>query len=273
MKNRARLELAVVIPVYKDLKGATSSLQSLRVAIWPKPGIVILVDDGSDPPLCIVPEQWSPLNVRVERLRANAGIEAALNAGLRVARQLSVSYIARLDAGDTIDKERLSKQLAFMADHPDVGIVGSDVEFVGETGELLFRFAAPPTDEGIRRRMHVNACLIHPAVMMRSTVLDSAGMYSTEFPTAEDYELFFRILAISKAASIPEVLTRTVVTAGGISLRRRRRQLISRLRIQAKYFDPKRLTSFWGIAVTMLLFVIPTGFVRALKRQLGVSRY
>ena len=273
MNNQTRPELAVVIPVYQDLDGATASLRSLQSATWPTPGVVILVDDGSDPPLGIVPVQWLPLNVRVERLEPNEVIAAALNAGLRIARQLGVSFIARLDAGDTIDKERLSKQMAVMAADPNVGLVASDVDFVGEDGDLLFRFVAPQTDEGIRRRMHVNACLIHPAVMIRSIVLDQIGNYSTEFPTAEDYDLFFRILAVSKAASIPEPLTRTVVTLGGISLKRRRTQLSSRLRIQARYFDAQRLSSFWGIAVTLLLFAIPTAVVRMLKRHLRVSRY
>lgn len=260
--------LAILIPVYQDPAGVTASLHSLRCATWPAPGVVILVDDGSEPPLRVDPGQWSPMPIHVERLPRNAGIEAALNAGLQVARNLGVSYVARLDAGDTIAKLRLCKQFAALEAQREVGVVGSDVDFVGEDDILLFRFMAPQSDTEIRRGMHVNCCLLHPAVMIRMSVIDTVGPYSTNYRAAEDYELFFRILGVSQALCIPESLTRKVVAKQSISITRRRIQLRSRLRVQIRYFDAGCLHSFLGVAMTLVLFAIPNRLLLALKTRI-----
>ncbi len=266
------LELAVLIPVYQDQAGVVRSLEALRAAQWPVKGTVVLVDDGSNPALEIRPGDWAPLGITQVRLSVNQGIEAALNAGLEVALKEGVKYIARLDAGDTLHKERLAKQIAIMDADPAVGIVASDVNFEDEAGQFLFRFIAPLSDREVRRKMHIGSCLIHPAVMLRASLLREIGNYSKDYPAAEDYELFFRFLAASKAQCIPEPLTTTTLGKMGISLTRRRVQLKSKLRVQLRHFDALEVNSFVGIAMTLLLFVIPQAIVLSCKRMFGISR-
>lgn len=266
------LELAVLIPVYQDQVGTVKSLRALRDALWPVEGTVILVDDGSDPALEIRPDDWAPLGITLIRLPTNQGIEAALNAGLEVALKAGVKYVARLDAGDSVHRERLAKQIAILDANPDVGIVASDVKFEDGDGHLLFRFIAPRSDQEVRRRMHIGSCLIHPAVMLRASVFGKIGKYSTDYPAAEDYELFFRFLAVSQAHCIPEALTRTTLGKRGISLTRRRQQLRSKLRIQIRYFDALELNSFVGLAMTLLLFIFPQSAVSRIKKIFGKSR-
>jgi hypothetical protein len=103
-------------------------------------------------------------------------------------------------------------------------------------------------------------------------VLDAVGSYSTDYPAAEDYELFFRIMQHARAATIGEPLTTLTVAGGGISIRRRRAQVLSRVRVQWRYFDPWRWESYGGIALTLLLLLVPNRLVFALKRRIGVSR-
>ncbi len=266
------LELAVLIPVYQDQAGVVRSLEALRAARWPVKGTVILVDDGSNPALEIRPGDWAPLSITQVRLSVNQGIEAALNAGLEVALKEGVKYIARLDAGDTLHKERLAKQIAIMDADPAVGIVASDVNYEDEDGHFLFRFIAPLSDREIRRKMHIGACLIHPAVMLRACHFKEIGNYSKDYPAAEDYELFFRFLAVCRAQCIPEALTGKTVGEMSISVIRRREQLKSKLRIQLRYFDVLEIYSFVGIAMTLLLFAIPRAIVLSCKRMFGISR-
>jgi hypothetical protein len=109
--------------------------------------------------------------------------------------------------------------------------------------------------------------------MLRMSVLDEVGPYSTRYPAAEDYELFFRLLGRAHAASIAEPLTTSVVSRDGITVAKRRMQLASRLRIQWRYFDPGRPESYAGIALTLLFFVLPYRLLGFLKRVAGRSRY
>ncbi len=267
------LDLAVLIPVYQDQAGTERSLKALRAALWPVKGVVILVDDGSNPALDIRPGDWTPLRIAHVRLPVNKGIEAALNLGLEIAIKEGAKYVARLDAGDTIQRERLIKQISILEAYPAVGIVASDVDFEDEEGRFLFRFVAPPSDREIRRRMHFGSCLIHPAVMTRASLFKEAGNYSDQYPAAEDYELFFRLLAVSQGQCIPEALTVKTLGKTSISVTRRREQLKSRLRIQLKFFDALEIYSYIGVALTLLLFIVPQVVVSNVKKVFGSSRF
>ena len=57
--------------------------------------------------------------------------------------------------------------------------------------------------------------------------------------------------------------------AGSISVRNRRRQLRSKLRIQLKYFRPAEPFSFVGVAKTLILMSLPYGAVVAVKGTLA----
>jgi glycosyltransferase involved in cell wall biosynthesis len=263
--------VAILIPVYGDAEALCATLDSVLAANLPSRINTLVVDDGSEPPISLDAPRYARIGLRLERLARNGGIVAALNRGLDLAREMEAAYVARLDAGDTAHPERLAKQLAYLERHPEVGIVASDVLFVDEQGRTLFRFESPRSDGEARRRMHVNCCLIHPSVMLRMSAL--AGAYSADYPAAEDYELFLRMLRSSRAASLPEALTRSVISARGISLARRRAQLRSRLRLQWRYFEALRPESYLGVALTLLFFLLPSRLVASLKAAAGASRY
>lgn len=264
--------VVVLIPVFGGGAALNATLSSLSRARLPARLVTLVVDDGSDPPLSVLPERYERLGLRLERLAENSGIEAALNHGLQVARELGCEFVARLDAGDTIEPDRLERQLALLERHPDVGIVASDAWFVDETGRRIFRFEAPRSDAQVRRSMHFNSCLLHPTVMLRMSALGAVGMYSTGYPAAEDYELFFRVMRCARVATIAEPLTTVAVAPGNLSMRKRRTQLLSRLHVQWRYFDRRRWESYGGIALTLLLLLIPNRLIFALKRRMGVSR-
>ena len=263
-------KLAILIPVFNDSAGIQSSLESLCKADIPGGLITLVVDDGSVPSLDLNMSDFKNIGLEVLRLPCNQGIEHALNAGLEKLLASNITYIARLDAGDTIRADRFTRQLEWLDLHPKTVIIGSDVEFVDTACHLQFRQHPPTNDQGIRRRMHFSSALMHPSVMIRTEALMRiGGAYSLSYPAAEDYELFFRLMKTGQAASIPEPLTTRLLTSGSISERRRRRQLFTRLRIQIGFFEPLLIESYLGICATLLFMIIPTALVMRLKRRLA----
>lgn len=264
--------LAIVIPVFNDADGLRVSLDSICAASKPLGTTTIVIDDGSD---CAVElgAGDNAIGLHIVRLQTNQGIENALNKGLEEARRLGAEIIARLDAGDTVAPDRFERQLRVLATSNKVGLVGCGACFVDERGNTLFHYSAPTSDCEIRRRMHINSCILHPTAMFRASLLDRCGVYSNQFPAAEDYELFFRMLDYCEAACIPEPLVTTVRSQGGISVRRRRAQLSSRLRIQLRHFDPWRIESYLGVVLTLVLILVPGRVVQKLKNFVGFSRY
>lgn len=262
--------LAILIPVYNDPAGIQSSLESIQRAPRPTGMVTLVVDDGSDPPLKIKEANFHEIGLEIIRLQENRGIEQALNEGLKKLLASDITYIARLDAGDTIRADRLTRQLEWLEQHPETVIIGSDVEFVDAAGNIQFRQRPPADDKGIRRRMHFSSALMHPSMMISAEALKRiGGTYCSNYPAAEDYELFVRLMNIGLAASIPESLTTCHLTSSGITARRRRKQLLSRLRIQIDIFEPLQIESYLGIVMTLLFLLAPAALVTKLKRRLA----
>lgn len=257
--------VALLVPVHNDPGGILHSLRHLPGEV---PLDVVVVDDGSDPPLHL-PEIAPPHRVYLLRLSENRGIAEALNAGVEWILQRGYPYLARLDAGDLALPGRFLRQLAFLETRPQHALVGGQVEFVDESGRLLYRERYPEDYADLHRRMHLKNCFIHPAVMLRTAVLRELGPYRTDFPAAEDYELFFRVVRKYPAANLPETVVRVRVSPKGISARHRRRQLLTRLAVQLRYFDPGLWESYAGVLATLGLLVLPAGLIRAFKRRVG----
>jgi len=104
--------------------------------------------------------------------------------------------------------------------------------------------------------------------MMRSAVFKALDGYDAAFPVAQDYELLVRGSREGMAfANLPRVLIDYRISPLGISVKRRRQQLLARLRVQFRYFRPDTTAAWLGIAKTILLFGIPASLLRRFKAR------
>ena len=255
--------LCVLIPVFNNQAGLEVTCASLAAAIGEFD--VLLVDDGSSIPVR-VPDVLQAGRVALHRMERNGGITRALNAGLRLARHLGYTYIARVDSSDTVDPTRFELQARHLDTNERCGIVGSFIHFVDMNGAPLFEYRAPCSHRAIARRMHSENCLIHSGVMMRSSVIVQVGGYNESCLASEDYDLFLRIIRVSEGAVLPLALTKCEYNFAGISVRRRRTQQRERLKLQMSYFAANNWTAYYGIARTCLALLVPHGPVFRLKR-------
>jgi glycosyltransferase involved in cell wall biosynthesis len=259
------IELAVLIPCFNNPAGLTETLRSLEHIQTAFD--VTVVDDGSSPPL-EVPSQVGSHTVHTIRLEKNQGIEAALNAGLTWILEHDYSLIARLDTGDEPAPDRFEKQLAVMLEKSDVGLVGVHTEFIRPSGERLYAWRPPTDPRQLRLFMHVQNPFVHSGVMYRVDAIRNVGMYGHDFPAAEDYDLFWRISQCFDVAMIGEVLMRCELNPVGISVRKRRRQSASLLRVRLRYFNPRVVQSYVGVVRGAFAYVLPLELVNAIKGRL-----
>ncbi|MTT32163.1 glycosyltransferase [Terrilactibacillus sp. BCM23-1] len=255
--------IAVLIPVYNNQEGLLLTLNSLVRETDAKLDVYV-IDDGSKVPIKCTTIIGNH-NIFVYRMAENSGIENALNYGLKIIQANGYRYIARIDAGDKILTNRFSKQCLYLKNNKDVALVGSYTDYKTKDGKLMFSFKPPMTYKKIKSRMHLNSCFSHPSVMFNSDVLNEIGNYSVNFKSAEDYEFFFRILSKYKVANINKVLLEQEYNSTGISATRRKQQLLSRFRIQIKYFKVTEINSYIGLIKTILLLFIPRKIVDLLK--------
>ena len=138
------LDFCLLIPCYNNFDGLLLSLGT--VVYYPDRFMVLVVDDGSTVPV-------TPASIKsgikinfplfVLRNEVNKGITAALNSGLKwIEEKGAANYIARLDCGDLCAPDRFYKQMDFMQNHPDVGLLGSWCVFEDRTKS--FRYSIRP---------------------------------------------------------------------------------------------------------------------------------
>lgn len=258
------LDICVLIPVFRDQAGLTETLRILAGEEYPFD--IVVVDDGSPEPIT-APDHAGSHRVTLQRLAQNAGIEHALNAGIKTILERGYAYISRLDCGDLPLPGRFQAQHDFMEANPDVGIVGTWARCVNDDGDYLFTLRFPTDDRAIQRRQRYVPAMLHPTIMIRVSALRDIGLYSDRYKTAEDYDLFMRMAARHRIANIPEVLTQYIVSETGTTAAKRKRNLVARLRVQRDNFGWTDPHAYMGMARTLAFMAVPFSWITAMKKK------
>lgn len=254
--------LAALIPAWNPGQGLMDTLKSL--AVQTVECEIFVVDDGSEPAIEL-PEEMGGKPINLVRMEQNQGITAALNTGLKIILERPFEFISRHDCNDLDQVDRLSSQLAYLRQHEEVMLVGSSVNFNTPNSQLQYVFEAARTQAQIERRMRYSAAIVHSACMFRAEAFRKVGLYSDQYPHAEDYDLFFRLMDRYQIRNLPEILVTAGYFKGSISMFNRNASLKSRLRLQLKYFDPLSIHSYLGVLQTFGLYITPYRFVSLIK--------
>ena len=157
-----------------------------------------------------IARDWSRRDPRIRVVEEpTVGIARALHTGLQHA---TTRLVARMDADDVSHSERLALQIAFLNDHPEVGVLGTQTAFSTtvkkSSGMRWFvdwqNTILTPHEHYVKR--FVDAPLAHPTVMFRRELVDRFGGYDTG-PLPEDHELWLRWMHQGvRFAKLPEEL-------------------------------------------------------------------
>lgn len=230
--------LSVLMPCYNAAGTLAEALDSLERQTEPDfEGIA--VDDGSSDGTAEILRRRADTDPRWRVLtQPHQGIVAALNLGLQACRS---GLVARMDADDVAHPERLARQAAYLAAHPETAVVGCRVDGFppGEVRQGLQVYLewqnSLLSDEQIRREMFVESPLTHPSVVVRREWIERAGGYR-EYGWAEDYDLWLRLyLAGARFAKLPEVLLWWREHPGRLTRSDSRYSLENFLRLKAHY--------------------------------------
>lgn len=166
----------------------------------------LIINDGSTDSTRKIICSYNDPRIRLVDNDQNFGLTRSLNNGLKLAEG---EFIARIDADDVSDSERLAKQVAFLETHPDVALVGTWYKEIDAQGKPISDGNLPCDYTQIRWHLLFYCPFVHSAVMLRkSPVLEKIGFYNEALSYSMDYELWLRIARELPVANLDEYLVR-----------------------------------------------------------------
>lgn len=169
--------VSVVMPAFDEEAFIAEAIRSALAQTY-QPVEVIVVDDGSGDRTAEIAEEHGVGLLR----RPHLGTSAARNAGLAVA---SGAYWTIFDADDVMPPDRLSRQVAHLEEHPELGIVLGLAEAFVSPGEPRPSHYNPVWDEGPYRG--------HPGTMLaRRALLHVVGLFDDTLRLGEDVDWLAR---------------------------------------------------------------------------------
>lgn len=214
--------VSVVLPVFNGAEFLRTSISSILGQSF-RDLELIVIDDCSDDDSSAIVESFS--DGRIVRLRndVNVGLAASLNSGMALAHG---ELIARQDQDDIAHPDRLFRQISFLSEHPNIGLVGTWAAILSQVGDgrwgITSHHRHPTDDPTLRWRLLWNSPFVHSSVVMRRAVVQELGGYATDPALAlpEDYDLWVRMSRVVNLANIPSVLQCYRETPGGLSRQR-----------------------------------------------------
>lgn len=210
--------VTVLMPCYNAMPFLTEALDSIIHQTYSNLEI-LCINDGSTDNTGDVLDKYAQQDSRIRVIHNDENIKLirSLNKGIELARG---AYIARMDADDVSELDRIETQYNFLQQNPTIDIVSTALTMISEEGEVI--------GEVITRQTLPLSCLFssffyvpfhHGPMMSKASVLkENYFLNDPHVLHTEDYELFSRMVAIGvKVQNIRDKAYRVRINSQSVS--------------------------------------------------------
>jgi glycosyltransferase involved in cell wall biosynthesis len=165
--------------------------------------IIFVNDESTDATLLIIEtfkKEHPHISCTIISNQINLGIAKTRNIALE---HSNGNYIAVLDSDDVwIDSMKLSEQLTTLTNDSDIIAVGTQMNIVDITGNIIKKTNYKNTDSAIRKKLLIQNQIAHSSVLFKKTNL----RYDESLYIWEDYDFFLRLGQQGKFLNINKVM-------------------------------------------------------------------
>lgn len=223
--SKTSCRISVLMPVYNGGRFLRLAVESI-LAQSCRDFELIAIDDGSTDESSAYLEDVGRADARVRVFhQENQGLVATLNRALHLAES---PLVARMDADDIAEVDRLEKQAKLLAENHKIAAAGSAITLIDDEGQSIRVRRYPETSDAIRAHLEKDAALAHPSVMMRRDCVLAVGGYRPAFKHVEDYDLWLRLSEKYDLVNLPEPLLRYRIHDSKVSARYAADQIVGR---------------------------------------------
>lgn len=164
---------------------------------------VLIIDDGSSDSTINRIKQMD--DERIELFcKEHSGISKSLNF---VVSKIKGEYVARIDSDDVCDEERITKQMRFLSENVEYGIVGTNFILIDENGIQIDKIRNPESNNDIVDQLPRRCCVWNGSILVKKEILKKLNGYNEMLTTGEDWDFFLRAIGLTKFYNIQEFLS------------------------------------------------------------------
>ena len=198
MKKNSKGELfymiSVIMPVFnEETEDLEQSIESILNQTEKRLELIIILDNPDNSEIDIFLKEYANKDQRIKYVKndKNIGIGLTLNRGLELSK---FDFIARLDADDISQPERLEIQLEYLFKNPQVSMISTNCSYIDEDGTIIGeKSSIPVKNTQIKELLPFGSTIIHSSVMYKKREVLKIGGYR-QLLNCQDYDLWLRMI-------------------------------------------------------------------------------
>lgn len=188
--------VSIVTPSFNQARYIEATIRSVLDQDYPNLEYIIVDGGSSDGAVEIIQRYANHLAWWVSE--KDKGQTDALNKGFARAQGQILAWI---NSDDTYEPGAISAAVEYLTQHPNVGAVYAETNFIDEKGRVIGRFPAAQTDYPRLRRGYVH--VPQQATFFRADLWQQVGPLDPDFYFAMDYDLWVRLAKQAPLAYLP----------------------------------------------------------------------
>ncbi len=188
--------VSIVTPSFNQARYLETTLRSVLEQGYPAIEYLVIDGGSSDGSVEIIRRYADRLAWWVSE--KDRGQTDALNKGFS---QAKGEIFAWLNSDDTYEPGAVAAAVKYLINHPEVGLVYADTNFIDENGHFIGRFPAAQTDYRRLRQGYVH--IPQQAAFFRADLWRQVGPLDPDFYFAMDYDLWVRLAKLAPLAYLP----------------------------------------------------------------------
>ncbi len=203
--------ISVILPAYNAGPYIADAVNSILNQTFTNFELIIVNDCATDNTEEEILKFTDP-RIRYYKNEENKGLVYTLNKLITLAKG---KYLARMDADDISINTRFEKQINYLEQNPEVGIVSCAFQNFGNSNETVY-YKQHNNDIKLNLLYKTEVC--HAAALIRTSLATShTPFYNSKYVHAEDYELWARMTLHTQFYNLQEVLYKVRIVSTSVS--------------------------------------------------------
>lgn len=243
--------VSIVTPSFNQARYIEATIQSVLSQDYARIEYLIVDGGSTDGTVEIIKKHEGRLAWWVSE--QDQGQTDAINKGFERAQG---QILAWLNSDDTYEPGAVSAAVKYLLDHPEVGMVYGNCNFINEDGQVIGKFGSAQTDYRLLRQGYVH--IPQQTMFFRAQWWKQVGPLDPSFYFAMDYDLWTRLAARTELKYVPQTWANFRLHTTGKTIAADDRCWPEMIRVHyrdggsffsvivAKYYIRKIIAPFWN---------------------------